>query len=84
MLCQSSIDGRAIGQISLDKSNVRRHGLASPYEQLKELTRGKAVTREGFHAFIDGLDLPPAERERLKAMTPAGYTGLAATLARRA
>jgi adenylosuccinate lyase len=63
---------------------MRRHNLPNPYERLKELTRGKSVTRDGFHAFIDTLELPIGERERLKAMTPANYTGLAARLARRA
>ncbi len=63
---------------------MRRHGLPEPYEQLKALTRGKAVTREAMAGFIDALALPEAERARLKAMTPASYTGLAATLARRA
>jgi adenylosuccinate lyase len=64
---------------------MRRHGLPEPYERLKVLTRGQAVTREAMCAFVDTLvELPPAERERLKAMTPASYTGLAATLARRA
>jgi adenylosuccinate lyase len=62
---------------------MRRHGLPNPYEQLKELTRGKAITQEGFAAFIDALALPDTERERLKAMRPANYTGLAARLARR-
>jgi adenylosuccinate lyase len=62
---------------------MRRHGLPEPYERLKALTRGKAVTRESLHAFLDTLELPAAERARLKAMTPAGYTGMAATLARR-
>ena len=63
---------------------MRRHGLPNPYEQLKELTRGKAITRESMAAFIDTLALPVAERERLKAMTPGSYIGLAAVLARRA
>jgi len=63
---------------------MRRHGLAQPYERLKELTRGKAVTRESLHAFIDTLvELPAAERARLKTLTPAGYTGAAAALAQR-
>ncbi len=63
---------------------MRRHGLPEPYERLKALTRGQAVTRETMAAFIDGLaDLPATERERLKAMTPASYTGAAAALARR-
>jgi adenylosuccinate lyase len=63
---------------------MRRHGLPEPYERLKELTRGKAITREAIAQFIDGLELPDAERARLKAMTPANYTGKAAELARRA
>ncbi|HEU4460460.1 MAG TPA: adenylosuccinate lyase [Methylibium sp.] len=63
---------------------MRRHGLPNPYEQLKELTRGKAITRESIGAFVDGLALPDAEKARLKALTPGHYTGLAATLARRA
>jgi adenylosuccinate lyase len=62
---------------------MRRHGLPNPYERLKSLTRGKSVTRESLAAFIDGLELPIQERERLKALTPADYTGLAAALARR-
>jgi len=63
---------------------MRRHGLPEPYEQLKALTRGKAITRASLHTFIDGLALPEPERERLKAMTPGSYTGLAAALAARA
>jgi len=62
---------------------MRRYGVANPYEQLKELTRGKGgITRESLHAFIDGLTIPEAEKARLKAMTPASYTGMAAELAR--
>jgi adenylosuccinate lyase len=62
---------------------MRRYGVANPYEQLKELTRGKGgMTRETLHAFIDGLAIPGAEKTRLKTMTPASYTGVAAELAR--
>lgn len=62
---------------------MRRHGLPNPYEQLKVLTRGKAITRETMAAFIETLALPEAEKARLRAMTPANYTGRAAALARR-
>jgi adenylosuccinate lyase len=63
---------------------MRRHGAANPYERLKELTRGRTITREAIAAFIDTLtEVPAAERERLKAMTPGSYTGLAQTLAKR-
>ena len=63
---------------------MRRYGVPNPYEQLKALTRGRSgITREALHAFIDGLALPDDARARLKALTPATYTGLAADLARR-
>jgi adenylosuccinate lyase len=62
---------------------MRRYALPNPYERLKELTRGKAITREAIHAFIATLEIPPAERDRLLLMTPASYTGKAAELARR-
>jgi adenylosuccinate lyase len=62
---------------------MRRYGLPNPYERLKELTRGKAITREAFAAFIETLELPPDEKARLKALTPGSYIGLAAELARR-
>jgi adenylosuccinate lyase len=62
---------------------MRRYNLPNPYERLKALTRGKAITREAFHAFIRTLEIPAAERERLLSMTPDSYTGMAAELARR-
>jgi adenylosuccinate lyase len=62
---------------------MRRYGLANPYERLKELTRGKGITREAIQTFIATLEIPDAEKQRLLAMTPASYTGLADTLARR-
>ena len=64
---------------------MRRHGVPQPYEQLKAFTRGKPMTRELMQGFINDpkLTLPPAERERLLAMTPSSYTGLAASLAKR-
>ena len=62
---------------------MRRFGVANPYEQLKALTRGKGITRDALHTFIAMLDIPPGERKRLIAMTPAGYLGKAVKLARR-
>jgi adenylosuccinate lyase len=63
---------------------MRRHGLPNPYEQLKALTRGKGgITPEALHAFVRSLDLPESDRERLLALTPATYIGMAAELARR-
>lgn len=59
---------------------MRRYGIEKPYEKLKELTRGKRVTAEDMQVFIDGLELPEAEKARLKTMTPANYIGYAATM----
>ena len=55
-------------------------GLDNPYERLKELTRGHRVDGAGMRAFIESLGLPEAERERLLALTPQTYVGLAAQL----
>lgn len=62
---------------------MRRYGMENPYEQLKALTRGQTVDATVMRHFIDSLStLPEAERERLKAMTPADYIGNAAQMAR--
>jgi len=60
---------------------MRRYGLPEPYEQLKALTRGQGITQGNLRAFINELNLPLEARERLLALTPATYTGLAEHLA---
>lgn len=62
---------------------MRRFGVPNPYEQLKELTRGKGIEKDALHAFIEKLPLPAGDRERLLEMTPASYIGKAAEMARR-
>ncbi|MCW7538853.1 adenylosuccinate lyase [Aquabacterium sp. A7-Y] len=62
---------------------MRRYALPNPYERLKELTRGKAITREAIREFIQTLELPAEEKQRLLAMTPGSYTGQAVALAQR-
>jgi adenylosuccinate lyase len=47
------------------------------------VTRGKTVTAEALHGLIASLEIPEAEKQRLLAMTPASYTGMAAELAKR-
>jgi adenylosuccinate lyase len=61
---------------------MRRYGIANPYEQLKELTRGKGISKAALQEFITGLAIPQEAKDLLLAMTPANYTGLAATLAK--
>ena len=61
---------------------MRRYALPGAYERLKDLTRGKGITAEALAAFVDTLELPEAEKQRRRAMTPGSYTGMAEALAR--
>ena len=62
---------------------MRRFGVPEAYEQLKALTRGKrGMNEETLREFIQSLSIPEADRQRLLALTPATYVGLAADLAR--
>ena len=63
---------------------MRRYAVDKPYEKLKALTRGQAMTRDMIVDFVNGNELeavPAADRARLAEMTPATYTGNAATQA---
>ncbi len=60
---------------------MRLYGIENPYEQLKSLTRGKAITGEILAEFIQTLDIPAAAKQRLLELTPAAYTGNAAGMA---
>ncbi|MDO9227787.1 MAG: adenylosuccinate lyase [Pseudomonadota bacterium] len=63
---------------------MRRYGVANPYEQLKELTRGKGgINRETLAAFIQALAIPDDAKRLLLDMTPASYVGRAVELAKR-
>jgi adenylosuccinate lyase len=61
---------------------MRRYGIPEPYEKLKALTRGQAVTEDLLMTFVDTLDIPDDEKQRLRALTPETYIGLAAKQAR--
>jgi adenylosuccinate lyase len=57
---------------------MRKAGIDEPYEKLKALTRGHAVTQKVISDFLDTLELPEDDKARLRAMTPESYTGIAA------
>ena len=60
---------------------MRRYGIENPYEQLKELTRGKGgINKESLHTFISGLNIPNDAKKALLEMTPASYIGKAVEL----
>ncbi len=61
---------------------MRRYKVDNPYEKLKELTRGKGINKESLTIFINNLEIPQQEKQRLLDLTPAKYIGLAAGLAK--
>jgi adenylosuccinate lyase len=61
---------------------MRLHGIENPYEKLKALTRGKTISAKILVDFVQTLDIPAAAKQQLLDLTPAGYTGNAADMAR--
>ena len=59
---------------------LRREGHADAYERVKRLSRGQRVSLEAFRDLFDELDVDEETRAELHALTPAGYTGVAAEL----
>jgi adenylosuccinate lyase len=59
---------------------MRKHKIPNAYEKLKDLTRGKGITKQATQKFIKTLDIPKAEKARLLKLTPEKYIGLASQL----
>ena len=54
---------------------MRRYNIEKPYEKLKALTRGKAMTPEVIKNFVESLDIPDQAKAELMALTPGRYIG---------
>ncbi len=54
---------------------MRRYNVPEPYEKLKALTRGQAITREVLAAFVETLDIPEDAKQTMRDLTPANYIG---------
>jgi adenylosuccinate lyase len=63
---------------------MRRYNIENAYDKLKDLTRGKdGINRISLHAFIEALDIPQTEKQRLFQLSPETYIGKATELAKR-
>ncbi len=62
---------------------MRRHDVPNAYEALKSLTRGNKIDETAIRGFIKELAIPDEDKQRLLAMTPGSYTGLATSLAQK-
>jgi adenylosuccinate lyase len=69
--------GEAIQTVIRAEVSAGRSTIADPYALLKELTRGKRITRADLVAFVQELSIGEAAKARLLELTPAGYVGLA-------
>ncbi|OEY67202.1 adenylosuccinate lyase [Marinobacter sp. X15-166B] len=61
---------------------MRRYGIEKPYEKLKDLSRGHAMSQDVIQDFVAKLDIPQQAKEELLALTPGGYTGNASAQAK--
>ena len=63
---------------------MRRYNIADAYDKLKELTRGAdGISRASLQAFINSLQIPAEEKQRLLQLSPETYIGKAAEMAKR-
>ena len=72
--------GEAIQTVIRAEIVAGRSSIADPYAVLKELTRGKRISRADLQEFLSGLDIGADAKAKLLTLTPAGYAGLAAEL----
>jgi len=63
---------------------MRRYGIENPYEQLKELTRGKGgINKASLHTFVETLTIPAEAKQALLELTPENYIGKAVELTKK-
>lgn len=61
---------------------LRKYGLPDAYDKLKDLTRGKEITKEIMHEFINSLNMiSEDDKQNLLSLTPNSYVGIASKLA---
>jgi len=54
---------------------MRRYNIEKPYEKLKALTRGQAITQQVILEFVETLEIPEAAKQSMRELTPANYIG---------
>ena len=61
---------------------IRKNNIPNGYELMKEISRGKNITQDDLLKFINNMDVPTEEKERLLELTPSSYTGYASKLSK--
>ena len=81
-LCRKHIDAVPAVLTEAVQTVLRVEGIENAYERLREATRGQTLSLADLHVFIDGLEIAGAVKERLKALRPFDYVGLAPEICR--
>ena len=61
---------------------IRKNHIPNGYELMKKLSRGKDLNRSDLINFIENMDVPQDEKQRLLELTPLSYIGYAEKLSR--
>ena len=72
--------GEAIQTVIRAEITAGDSSISDPYALLKDLTRGRRVGQAELVEFVRALDISDGAKDRLAALTPAGYAGLASDL----
>jgi len=83
-LCREHIDAVPAVLTEAVQTVLRAEGIEDAYEQLREASRGQPLSLADLHVFIDGLEIADGAKDRLKALSPSDYIGLAPDICRQA
>ena len=61
---------------------LRKNHIPNGYELMKDLSRGKEIKQSDLINFVDKLNIPTEEKERLLKLTPQTYIGYAEKLSK--
>ena len=78
--CQREIEAHPEVLAEAIQTILRAEGVSNPYDLLKTLTRGEALSLDDLRTWIDGLDVQETVKVRLRALTPGAYVGSAASI----
>ena len=79
-LLKDELDGHFEVLTEAIQTVLRKNKVEKAYELLKELSRGKELTKKDLHTFIKKLDIPKEDKKKLLELTPSTYTGLSKTI----
>jgi len=59
---------------------LRKNKIENAYELLKNLSRGKTLTKNELHEFVKSLPISDSDKKKLLSLKPSSYVGLASKI----